>query len=126
MGLGSPQTDHKGRICVANQMSRVFDDRFPKNDSRHKVATLHRHITASGEIGFAGKADPKRITTPDGIEYSLMPPHSQKCDLCESGDMISPWSRFLFSKYCPGTKRHHVWWKMAKRKFGQFRAVIRV
>ena len=120
-----PQTDFRGRISVSNQMSRVFDDTFPIGDPRRKIATLHRHLTADGKLCFGGKLDPKRITTPDGTIHSLMT-HDGTCDLCQSGDMISPWKRFLFSRYCPGTRARHVYWKLAKRTFGRLRGMMRI
>src|SRR5262245_37387700 len=55
----NPERDFKGQLCVAHQMSRVFDDRMPKGDPRYKVATLHQHITEAGHPGYSGRYDPK-------------------------------------------------------------------
>jgi hypothetical protein len=122
-----PHRDYRNRLCTFNQMSRVIDPRFPQGDQRRTVAKLHRHLTDSGEPGFSGKYDPKSITTSEGVKYmEMLKEPNSTCDLCEAGDMISPWRRHVHSKYCPGTRVWHVWWKRARLAMGRFRAIIRL
>jgi len=107
-------------------MSRVFDERLPQNDWRRKVATLHQHITDTGEAGHSGQYDPKAITdTVNGIKYAkMLDEPTATCDLCLGGDMISPWKRFLYSRYRPGHRFWHEPWRWARIAWGRCRAMM--
>jgi hypothetical protein len=106
-------------------MSRVFDDRFTKGDVRYKVATLHQHLTSTGAAGRSGRYDPKRIMDSDtGIIYEKIEDPTEACDLCVSGDMISPWRRFLYSKYRPGHRFWHEPWRWVRILWGRIQGII--
>jgi hypothetical protein len=122
-----PRRDFRGNLCVANQMSRILDDRFPQGDKRREVAKVHQHITDTGKAGFSGKYDPKTITTLEGVKYEeMLKEPNAVCDLCQAGGMISPWRRHVHSQYCPGTRTWHVWWKQLRILWGHLRAIGKV
>jgi hypothetical protein len=128
---GTPKTDRSGRVCVFNENSQILDDAFPSSDPRHTVAKTHRHLTESGEAGFGRKHDPKSITSPDGtVRYLKLPHGDAVCELCEGGDMISPWARFTDSSYQPGVlSRHRRYHKMrtwVRVKVAQIREKMRI
>jgi hypothetical protein len=116
-----PSRDHKGRLATQNQMSRIWDDSFPNGDPRRKVATVHQHLDDNGHPCFSEKYDPKVVTAPTGVRYDLT---ENACDLCESGDMISPWNRFLYSKYRPASRWHHLLWRRVRIFWGRFRGIM--
>ena len=126
----NPRKDHCGRLLTHNENSQIRDLRYPSTDKRHIAVKLHRHITANGEPGESGRYDPHTIATPEGIKY--LPSHPGPCELCEGGDMISPWHRHLFSTYHPGQRAWHRGWNFIRRVQGligclgvHFRAIIK-
>jgi len=100
----APWPDHNGKLLTHNGNAKLLDDAFPPPDPRHIAAKVHWHIASDGTIGASGKYDPKSITTPGGIRYQPIPPDQPDavCELCESGDIISPWKRHYNSTYRPG------------------------
>ena len=98
-------------------MSRIFDS------EDQKVATLHQHITDTGEPGYSGRYDPKLIIDRvKGRRYELA--RNGPCDLCEEGDIISPWKRQLYSTYRPGHRFWHEPWRWMRMLWGRIRAII--
>jgi hypothetical protein len=96
----TPRIDYRGNICTYNDNAVVLDHSINANDPRHTVAKLHRHLTDKGLPGFSGLYDPKVIRI-DNIKYQILPHAHSICELCEAGDMIPPWERFMWSKYKP-------------------------
>ena len=116
-----PRADHCGRMLTHNENSQIRDLRYPKNDKRHIAVKLHRHLSATGEAGESGRYDPHTIATPDGMKY--LPSDNSPCELCEGGDMVSPWHRQLFSKNQPGQKIWHRGWNRLRKVKGKLECV---
>ena len=118
-----PRKDHCGRILTRNENSQIRDQRFPKSDKRHVVAQLHRHVNDAGDPGESREYDPHTLATPDGVKYLPILEPGQTCDLCENGDMISPWKRHFFTRYRPGERLWHKAWKWMRLKYGWIRCL---
>jgi len=95
--ISPPFVDHKGQQCVRNQEILILDRNYPQEHHRHEVARVHRFITDQGTVGASGMPDPKEMMLGDNNYRKRKEDHD--CELCESGDMISPNERFYGSTY---------------------------
>lgn len=105
-----PFPDHCGRMCVETQELLILDHRFDEEHYLHKVARLHRYVTADGETGGSGRPDPKEVRIgnvgPLGdVKYHRIIPDDPHCEFCEGRDMIAPEDRFVSSFYKPAISR---------------------